>query len=413
MISSSPTPQRHGWPKSAPPKSILDASPENPGSNPASHESKRRYSLPAHQFLRGSMSKETQRGEHSKLSINAQIPLRHSKVTDVQNSRVSLPLPFPSSREEGNKRAVVIAATYKGTQGISQKFEKISHIRSLFRLLTITLNFKKENVWMLTDAPEMAVGCPVKLSATRRNILTSLKWLVGGSRDGDVLFFAFSGLGATLTLQDSQSHQVSEDCLLPTDYPASSPIAQTYLASLIATSLHVNASLTALIDTRDCSKVLKLPYIKNVYCVSRKKFVISEPTDDQEPTEDLFTLKYNRVKREYSRMRKLLEKEERDALVSKFSHNGKVFAFGFAGASEADPKTSKRKPVTVGALSQAFTDCILCHNKARKDITYAYVLRSMCAAVATKRKSQLPHIASSHGFDLYATMAMVEETRSK
>jgi hypothetical protein len=85
----------------------------------------------------------------------------------------------------GNKRALLVGINYPNTKHKLRGC--INDVSLTSEMLTRKFNFQPKHKRMLTDA-----------SATTKNILERLEWLVDGAQPGDVLYFHYSGHGSQM-----------------------------------------------------------------------------------------------------------------------------------------------------------------------------------------------------------------------
>ncbi len=90
------------------------------------------------------------------------------------------------------KKALLVGINYPGTPHALRGC--VNDVMEMSQLLSSKYGFEAKNKRMLTDA-----------SATTKNILDRLEWLVADAKEGDVLYFHYSGHGSQFIDQDYDS----------------------------------------------------------------------------------------------------------------------------------------------------------------------------------------------------------------
>ncbi|KAF4710774.1 hypothetical protein FOZ62_029874, partial [Perkinsus olseni] len=85
------------------------------------------------------------------------------------------------------------------------------------------LDFSVEDICVLYDEhPPLESGRPLQIDPirlpTRMNLLRALRWLVQDARDGDILFFSFSGRACQVDDLDGYEGEGFSSAVLPSDY---------------------------------------------------------------------------------------------------------------------------------------------------------------------------------------------------
>lgn len=120
--------------------------------------------------------------------------------------------------------------------------------------------YAKEDIMVLTDEPYN-----LKYMPTKRNILSTLRWLVKDAQPGDCLFFHYSGHGGRIIDLDGRrvdGHRVDgfEKAIHPVDWEHAGEIVTEDLYDAMVKPLPSGCRLIALFDSCYSGTVLDLPY---------------------------------------------------------------------------------------------------------------------------------------------------------
>jgi len=143
----------------------------------------------------------------------------------------------------GTKKALIVGINYLGT-GV-QLGGCINDAKAQHDTLLRHFGFKEGNVRLLTDDNDDA-------KPTKENMLEAMHWLMRDAREGDVLFFHFSGHGSQVTDPTGQEADGKNECLCPVDcmgkpWPAA-VIVDDYLNQLFFENLPEGVRLTCVYD---------------------------------------------------------------------------------------------------------------------------------------------------------------------
>ena len=110
----------------------------------------------------------------------------------------------------------------------------INDVQNMKRFLTERWGFQEgsENMVVLTDDQRDQNFVP-----TRRNIINAMRWLTGGVRFGDSLFFHFSGHGGQVKDLDGDEDDGYDETILPVDYKVAGQITDDVSTLLFLCSL--------------------------------------------------------------------------------------------------------------------------------------------------------------------------------
>lgn len=146
----------------------------------------------------------------------------------------------------GNKRALLIGINYVGTA--NELRGCINDVLSIKERL-LQNGFSSTNITMLTD---ITTNKP-----TRANILRAFTNLLNNSREGDLLFFAYSGHGSYTIDRNHDETTGYDQMIVPSDLTS---IIDDELKSLIQRYLKKGVTLFAMFDSCFSGTVLDLKY---------------------------------------------------------------------------------------------------------------------------------------------------------
>lgn len=143
-----------------------------------------------------------------------------------------------------NKNALMIGINYLGTY--SQLYGCINDVNNL-KIRLSDKGFSNMNI--ITDLTSK--------KPTKANILEEFKNLLINAKEGDFLFFSYSGHG--IYAKDMNGDEITgyDQCIVPSDFKI---IVDDELKSLIQTNLKANVTLFALFDSCYSGTVLDLRY---------------------------------------------------------------------------------------------------------------------------------------------------------
>jgi hypothetical protein len=189
-----------------------------------------------------------------------------------------------------NKYALLVGINYIGTS--NELFGCINDANAIKERL-INNNFN--NITTLTDLTEV--------KATKSNILSELKKMLINSKEGDLLFFLFSGHGSYTNDKNGDEKDGYDEMIVSCDSQA---IVDDELKSLIQSYLKPNVTLVGIFDSCFSGSVLDLKY-QYMDSLNYEKFtenskdletqgnviMISGCTDEQTSADSTFNNKQN------------------------------------------------------------------------------------------------------------------------
>ena len=179
-----------------------------------------------------------------------QIPqLTSSRMIDVRDPFNITPQSFDPSLNK--QRALLIGINYKGQKG--QLSGCHNDVHNVSQYLQEVQGFKEENITMLMDDG-------MHKPPTKSAIISAFKRLVKQTKEGDVVFFHYSGHGGRLPDDNGDEDDGYDETLIPLDFKKSGQIRDDDLLKILVHPMPANVSLTCLMDCCHSGTVLDLPY---------------------------------------------------------------------------------------------------------------------------------------------------------
>nr|CCC93448.1 metacaspase MCA4 [Trypanosoma congolense IL3000] len=174
----------------------------------------------------------------------------------------SVDRPVPSPEVNGKVRGLFVGINYVG-----MKAEITGCCKDVFMTMGILeskgYKFTERIILVDNDMFSNRTAAP-----TRANILGHLSLFVQDLKEGDVLFFHYSGHG-TQVEASSDTEEKYDQCIVPSDYEEKGCITDNELFEILVKSLPRGVRLTAVFDCSHSGTMLDLPYA----------FVCSNPGD--------------------------------------------------------------------------------------------------------------------------------------
>ena len=150
------------------------------------------------------------------------------------------------------KRALLVGINYIGSDHqLNGCIQDVNNINTFIK----THGF--DDVKLLTDNTSE--------KPTVKSIETEMAWLINGSKQGDELFFYYSGHGA----QVNMGNNVEEDCIIPSDYTVSGVILEDWIYTNLASKVPKGVTLWAFTDCCHSGTMFDLKY--NIQCTPVQK----------------------------------------------------------------------------------------------------------------------------------------------
>jgi hypothetical protein len=163
----------------------------------------------------------------------------NNNITNVLNFK-------PNKITINNKKALLVGINYIGTD--NELYGCINDVNSIKEKI-ISNGFLNNNINLLTDN--------TNLKPTKNNILNSFKNLLANSKEGDLLFFLYSGHGSYKQDKNGDETTGYDQMIVPIDLD---PIVDDELKTIIQTYLKPNVTLFAMFDSCFSGSVLDLKY---------------------------------------------------------------------------------------------------------------------------------------------------------
>eukprot|EP00986_Skeletonema_menzelii_P013883 scaffold8574_cov131-Skeletonema_menzelii.AAC.6 len=179
-----------------------------------------------------------------------QIPqLTSSSMINVSDPFDITPQSFDPSLNK--QRALLIGINYKGQTG--QLSGCHNDVHNVSQYLQEVQGFKEDNITMLMDDG-------MHKPPTKSAIISAFKRLVKQTKEGDVVFFHYSGHGGRLPDDNGDEDDGFDETLIPLDFKKSGQIRDDDLLKILVHPMPANVSMTCLMDCCHSGTVLDLPY---------------------------------------------------------------------------------------------------------------------------------------------------------
>lgn len=337
------------------------------------------------------------------------------KLQLSKNDSITPDVPIsPFKASSGRRRALLIGINYSGNaelRGCVRDQVFLAH------LLRSRFGFKSEEMHMLTDEPHGLVGI-LSGKPTMANIVEAMAWLMRDARQGDSLFFSFSGHGGQTRDMNGDERGGFDDTICPVDFQESGDITDDELYELLVKRVPKGARLTAVIDSCHSGTVLDLPYSYDVNKGIRydERTVLEEVEEEEEEEEEapsklnrlLRKLRLKREKKEEKQQSPVYSSDEDGSMCSQpaeyspraDSKGGEVLLFSGCqdGTFSTESQISKKG---AGLMTYSFVYAI--ERGLYKDwhnYTYGSLMKAIQDKVTAWQDGQHPQFSSSHPFNL-------------
>jgi len=282
------------------------------------------------------------------------VQVGHSPVVPSVSPAGVGALSAPLASCEGRKRAVTVGINYLGLQ--CQLSGCINDSDTIIHLLVTEFGYDVADIRQLRD--DRHQGMP-----TRRNITTALQWLVAGAKEGDHLFFHYSGHGSQQRDAGGDEMDGKDETLVPVDYQQNGMLSDDELRQILVASLPKGVRLTVILDCCHSGTALDLPYkvaIKDGDIVDIKKKLPHQ----------------------------IAARSQGDVVMISGCMDTQTSAdVGGGSLGNSQP---------AGAMTTAFKTIIT----RRKDASYHQVISEMRQFLRSQRFSQVPQLSSEHFLNL-------------
>lgn len=104
------------------------------------------------------------------------------------------------------KKALIIGISYSGS--INELHGTVNDANYWYKTMNEKFGYQKENIKLLTD----------NILSTKKNIIDNLNWLVQNAKQGDILFFSFSGHGIQKSDKNNDEIDGYDEAIVCSDY---------------------------------------------------------------------------------------------------------------------------------------------------------------------------------------------------
>jgi hypothetical protein len=272
------------------------------------------------------------------------------------------PPPTPTPVANVKKRALLIGINYERTS--SQLHGCINDAHNMKNYLVKEWEYEGDEIRMLTDD-----AATDEFKPTKKNILSSIEWLIKDASAGDSLFLHYSGHGGSVYDHNSDEKDKRDETICPLDYQTNGTIKDDELRKVLIDPLNRGVSLFSVFDCCHSGTILDLKY-------KYKVNVTPEETDY-----DIF------VRRKYKRA---------DARV-----------FMFSGCKDAQTSMDAfEEGQSQGAMTYAFLETIEYLKEKQQPLTYWLLLRGLLTVLKDKKYEQVPQLSSGTLCDLDQLVAL-------
>ncbi|CAK9309189.1 unnamed protein product [Citrullus colocynthis] len=185
-----------------------------------------------------------------------------------------LPSPSPnrslssaSSNGQRTKRALLCGVTYRNWK--HRLHGTVNDVLNMQDLLINHFGYSKQNIRILTEDETKPERLP-----TKKNIQSSLKWLVEGCTGGESLVFYFSGHGLRQPDFDMDELDGYDETICPVDFMEEGMISDNEINATIVSPLKDGVILHAIVDACHSGTILDLAY---VYDRNRDEWLDNRP----------------------------------------------------------------------------------------------------------------------------------------
>lgn len=420
---------RGGWAIAAPPKASTELSTRSMSSQSigtAQSDEQFSHQQSGSGAPEGSFKERTQSQAYSDAGSRYQAmrkscgDFRPLSSTNSMHSQASIPDMPPGcslpTLTGPQKRALLVGINYRRTRGARPLTGCINDTKLVHKLLAEKFDFEDADIWVMTDEP-IEFGEGVRhFTATKRNIVNGMRWLVNGASPGDHLFFHFSGHGSQVRDLNGDELDGWDEVILPSDYQKAGHILDDDIHRIMVRGLCKGAHLTVLVDACNSGTIMDLPFVHgllggelgNALGVPEEKIRASAKKAGNPQAKNvisrkllkpIFDLKKKRRKEDAEIVRMADSLQRKVALGIK--DNGLVVSFsGCADYQRSADTHAKTRTASYGAMTHAFASAIHSAELGSPLCTYQSLLDHMTSTLRRGGHIQTPQLCSSHDIDL-------------
>jgi len=167
---------------------------------------------------------------------------------------------IPHSKCDGTRKALFVGINYYGTQ--AQLRGCLNDVDNIKGFLKDTFDFPVDDPELSKTLTDNARNKGTVRYPTRENIVNAMKWLVEGAKEGDSLFFHYSGHGGSQKDESPETDEVDgqDETLVPVDYQTNGQIVDDEIHDILVKGLPQGVRLTAIMDCCHSGSVFDLPF---------------------------------------------------------------------------------------------------------------------------------------------------------
>ncbi|KAI0046795.1 hypothetical protein FA95DRAFT_1606607 [Auriscalpium vulgare] len=163
---------------------------------------------------------------------------------------------YQYSQCTGRKKALCIGINYTDCEEPLRLNGCVADAHRMANFLTTRLNYKPEDVLLLTDE-----HVDSRLRPTKANMLSAMAWLVHGARTNDSLFFHYAGHGNQIRDVDGEEEDGQDETIQPLDFLTHGDIVDDDIHNIMVKPLPPGCRLTSIFDCCHSGTVMDLPYV--------------------------------------------------------------------------------------------------------------------------------------------------------
>jgi metacaspase-1 len=147
------------------------------------------------------------------------------------------------------KKAVLIGIDYINTP--ERLYGCQNDVNNMRKILIDKYRFNPTNIYALTDSG---------FKPTRANIINSINWLVSNLRNGDTLFFHYSGHGSSIADTSNDETDGRDEVIIPADFRQNGIITDDWLHQNMARRIPAGVRLFCFFDCCHSGTLCDLRY---------------------------------------------------------------------------------------------------------------------------------------------------------
>jgi hypothetical protein len=147
------------------------------------------------------------------------------------------------------KKAVLIGIDYVNTSQMLYGCQ--NDVNNMRKILINKYKFNPTNIYALTDSG---------FKPTRANIINAINWLISNIRNGDTLFFHYSGHGASIFDSSKDETDGRDEVIVPLDYARNGIITDDWLYQNMARRIPAGVRLFSFFDCCHSGTICDLRY---------------------------------------------------------------------------------------------------------------------------------------------------------